>query len=69
MTEKTDLFSLNKWKELCDYSQGRLNRLFLHFEKKLKPKKTQNSRKILKNSSKISKKTQKLATPVELNWC
>ena len=42
---------------------------FWTFRKKLKPKKTQNSRKILKKLKQNSEKTQKLATPVELNWC
>ena len=45
------------------------SRLFWTFRKKLKPKKTQNSRKILKKLKQNSEKTQKPATPVELSCC
>ena len=38
-------------------------------KKKLKPKKTQNSRKILKKLKQNLEKTQKPATSVELSWC
>ena len=42
---------------------------FWTFWIKLKPKKTQNSRKILKKLKQNSEKTQKPATPVELSCC
>ena len=61
---------LPKFKCIVGTEKVLLNRLFFWtFRKKLKPKKTQNSSKILKKLKQNFEKTQKPATPIELSWC
>ena len=68
-TRPDDIVLCLIWKGVLNSSlQSVIRGFFWTFWKKLKLKKTQNSSKIHKNSSKNSKKTQKPPTSLEFSW-